>query len=773
MTTPTEEIRQASSDSLRAQLLQERYLLKDGEGDLAETPRQMLLRVAKAVARAEARYGAGPAEIRGIARRFYRLMGRGLFLPNSPTLMNAGRPRGLLCACFVLGMTDSLQGIFGAVRRAALVQGAGGGTGFDFDALRPAGDLIASTGGRTVGPVGFWHVISRASEAITRGAHRRAANMGMMSVWHPDILAFLAAKQVPGALANFNISVKVTDAFMQTLQRDPDSPHVVVNPRTGRRYLLPLSLEPGSYDLRNLVPAGTRDVGGCYRAGDIWQRIVDCAHATGEPGICFIDRVDRDNPTPALGAIRATNPCGEQPLLDEEACCLGSIDVSKFVRYARRAVDWEALGRVASQAVRFLDDVLDVTYFPVASIREVSLGNRKVGLGVMGLADALVKMGLRYDSQEAIDFTRGLAGFIREAAHRASEGLAGQRGRFANWPGSRWDTDSGRPMRNATCMTIAPTGSISILAGCSGGIEPIYSLAYRRRALDGREFIQIHPLLARLGRRGRWLSSEVNRKLFAGEPVVRIPGIPAGLAETLVTAHEVDPQWHVRMQAAFQENVDNAVSKTVNLRADAAASDVDKVFRLAFELGCKGITVYRDGSRAGQTFSASASRSVSGAADAGQDPRISPRPRRRVTAGKTSKFRMGCGTLFVTVNRDEHGMCEVFANLGKAGGCPSQSEATCRAVSAALRSGVEPRHLIEQLRGIRCLSAVRAKQNGDGVDVLSCPDAIAQALEEAVGMAPAPEAQTAEAARLCPDCGLPLRRESRCLVCSCGYSKCG
>ena len=766
MTTHTEE-RQASPDSLRTQLLRERYLLKDGEGNVVETPRQMLLRVAKAVAHAEARYGADQAEIRAIARRFYRLMSRGVFLPNSPTLMNAGRPEGLLCACFVLRMTDSLQGIFGAVRRAALVQGAGGGTGFNFDALRPAGDTIASTGGRTVGPVGFWQVISQASEAITRGAHRRAANMGMMSVWHPDILAFLAAKQVPGALANFNISVKVTDTFMETLQREPDSPHVVVNPRTGRRYLLPLSLEGGSYDLRNLVPAGTQDIRGCYRVRDIWQRIVDYAHATGEPGICFIDRINRDNPTPALGPIRATNPCGEQPLLDEEACCLGSIDVSKLVSFARRELDWEALGRVASQALRFLDDVLDITYYPVESIREASLGNRKVGLGVMGLADALIKMGLRYDSQEAIDFTRRLTGFLRKAAHRASEVLAGQRGRFPNWPGSRWDTYSGRPMRNATCTTVAPTGSISILAGCSSGIEPIYSLACRRRALDGREFVQVHPLVERIAKRQGWLTDAARQALLDGVDPKGVPTLLGELADVLVTAHGVSPEWHVRMQAAVQDNVDNAVSKTVNLANSAPVSDVDGAFRMAHRLGCKGITVYRDCSRSGQTLSEVGKR------PSGKSASVLPRSRRRVTSGATSKFRMGCGTLFVTVNRDEHGLCEVFANLGKAGGCPSQSEATCRAISTALRSGVAPRELIEQLQGIRCLAAARAKHNGDDVNVLSCPDAIAKALEEAIGSLADERRGTERASRLCPDCSLELRHESGCLVCTCGYSRCG
>ena len=432
-----------------------------------------------------------------------------------------------------------------------------------------------------------------------------------------------------------------------------------------------------------------------------------------------------------------------------------------------RSINWDGLAKTICLAIRFLDDVLDVNYYPTEMIKARSLGNRKIGLGVMGFADALILLGIRYDSQQAVEFAEEMASFIQRNAHRASEELAEERQSFPNWIASTWYQQHSRPMRNAACTTIAPTGSISILAGCSSGIEPIFSLAAERRALDGREFLQIHPFIERIGTREGWLTTDVRKALAEGTPPAGIPKFPQELAAAVVTAHEITPEWHVRVQAAFQKHVDSAVSKTVNLPASATVEDVDRTFRLAYELGCKGITVYRDGSRAGQTLS------TAGSADVPQSQAAhSPRPRSRVTSGTTSKFRTGCGTLFVTVNRDERGLCEVFANLGKAGGCPSQSEATCRVVSTSLRSSVDPRDLVEQLRGIRCLSTARAKGNGNMANVQSCPDAIARAIEEAIGEADAEP--SLPGSRPCPDCGQPLDRESGCFVCqACGYSKCG
>lgn len=754
--------------SLRSALLRQRYLLKDDSGKVIESPDQMLIRVAKAIAAPEAKYGASPAKVGAVACRFLDMMKRGVFLPNSPTLMNAGHPNAMLSACFVLGVDDSIDGIFSAMRQAVMVQAAGGGTGFAFDTLRPSGDLVRSNGGQSSGPIAFWRVFAEATNAIQQGAHRRGANMGMMAVDHPDILKFTVAKQTPTDFTNFNISVKVTDSFMERLKSHPDSPHVVINPRTGKSYWLPKSFDLGRYTMEQLVEPGRFKIP-CFTVGDVWRMIITSAHTTGEPGICLIDRVNRDNPTPSLGPIRATNPCGEQPLLAGEACNLGSINLSRLVLPDGRDMDWARLRETVNWAVRFLDNVIDANHYPGSEIQEVTLGNRKIGLGVMGMADALILRGLRYDSGPGLAFASKVMAFVQDHAHAASQDLAEERGSFPNWRGSLWDVEHHRPMRNASCTTIAPTGSLSVIASCSSGIEPIYRLAFRRTALDGRAFIQVHPLLEVLGRRGKWMTKEVREALLNDVPMADIRGIPDSLKRVLVTAHEVPPEWHVRMQAAVQQQVDNAVSKTVNLPGEATVQDVDKVFRMAHDLDCKGITVYRDGSRSGQTLS-----STKVIAAAGTGGTLQPRPRGRVTRGVTSKFRMGCGTLFVTVNRDNAGLCEVFANLGKAGGCPSQSEATCRAVSAALRSGVDPKAMVEQLRGIRCLSTCLARKAGDGIDVLSCPDAIARALEEAYEpQGPSNSPDPLVDARACPYCGGPLRWEQRCWVCLCGYSACG
>ncbi len=750
-------------------LLARRYLCKDENGCVIETPRRMFWRVADAVAAAEAGYGASEQEIARLRRQFNRLMISGCFLPNSPTLMNAGRDNGMcLSACFVLPVPDSIEGIFDAVKQTALVQKAGGGTGFTFDHLRPTGDLVASSGGRTSGPISFIRVFSQATSAIQQGAFRRGANMAMMSVEHPDILKFITAKDEPDAFENFNFSVKVTDQFMRLLNDRPNEPHMVINPRTGERYLIPRDVDIANYSIEDLVPIG--HVGfPCFTIGEVWYMIVCGAHAAGEPGVCFVDTVNQDNPTPHIGRIEATNPCGEQPLLPHESCNLGSVNLAKFV-LSDGTINWKRLQETIQLAVRFLDNVIDINCYPIPEIEQATLGNRKIGLGMMGFADALILMGLHYDSEEAVQLAEKVSRFLTDSAHKASEELARSRRTFPNWEGSTWDTEHHQPMRNAACTTIAPTGSISILAGCSSGIEPIFSLATKRRALEGDEFIEIHPLLEDLGRRHGWMNENIRSALRKGTPPSEIPGFPKDLAKVLVTAHQVAPEWHVKVQAAFQKHIDNAVSKTVNLLASATIEDVDRVFRQAYELGCKGITVYRDGSRQGQTLSAPGK-----AEEAAATPGRKPRLRSRITHGRTSKFRMGCGTLFVTVNRDEHGLCEVFANLGKAGGCPSQSEATCRAVSAALRSGVEPAVLIEQLKGIRCLSTSVARKENEGVNVLSCPDAIAKAIEETMGEAVDTQPPTMQASgRVCPFCKKAMRREAGCFVCDrCSFSSCG
>ena len=750
---------------IRKAVLQRRYLWKDQNGKVIETEEQMFRRVANIIATVEKKYGATDDAVKAMAEGFYELMTKGIFLPNSPTLMNAGRENGMLSACFVLPIADSIDGIFDTVKNTALIQKAGGGTGFAFDRLRPTGDMVTSSGGTTSGPISFWKVIAEASNAIQQGAFRRGANMGMISLDHPDILKFIHAKQDLTAFSNFNISVKITDAFMAKLIEKPDSVHIVTNPRTKRQYAIPHGIDIDSSTIDDLVPQ-EQVSDNCYRVKELWDMIVKNAHATGEPGVCFIDRINEANPTPHLGRIEACNPCGEQPLLPYEACNLGSTNVSKFVLPNGSAIDWPALHEVVEDVVGFLDNVIDANYFPVPQIEKITLGNRKIGLGIMGFADTLVRMGIRYDSEGAVDLAEQLSHFIQKHAHGASQQLAEIRGPFPNWKGSIWDIKHHRPMRNAALTTIAPTGSISIIADCNGGIEPIYSLVSQRRALDGREFIQLHPVIARLGTEQGWLSDKVTDQLTGGMPPKDIPEIPAQVSDVLVTAHEITPYWHIRIQAAFQKHTDNAVSKTINLPSDATVDDVDKALRLAYELNGKGTTVYRDGCRNNQVISAIIKKYSPGL------QKIIPRPRPRKTKGQTIKFRMGCGTLFVNVNKDDDGLCEVFANLGKAGGCPAQSEAACRVVSAALRSGVEPEILVEQLKGIRCLSTITRRKEHSDIDVLSCPDAIARAIEEALGNNHLSIEKATS--RKCPDCGQPLKYESGCDICkSCGYSNCG
>lgn len=552
---------------------------------------------------------------------------------------------------------------------------------------------------------------------------------------------------------------------MKRLFKKPDVPHMVINPRTGKKYAIPRSVDSNPYTIDDLIPLEQANSSNCHTVKEILDMINKNAWATGEPGILFEDEINKKNFTPHIGRIEATNPCGEQPLLPYEACTLGSINIVKFVNMDRTDLDWLSLARTVKLAIRFLDNVIDANHYPIPEIHEITLANRKIGLGIMGFADTLALLGIVYGSEEAVNFAEKLASFIQEHAHQASEELAKERGCFPNWRGSIWDTKYHRPMRNATCTTIAPTGSISIISETSSGIEPVFSFAIKRRALDGQEFIQLHPLIERLGTEEGWLSDKVRDLLAQGISPKEIPEIPKKLANALVTAHEVSPEEHVRVQAAFQKYTDNAVSKTVNLPSEATVEDVDKIFRLAHELGCKGITVYRDGCRDNQVITTAHQNTQS---------RIevpSPRPRPKRTNGSTIKASTGCGSLFVTINRDQKSLFEVFANLGKAGGCPSQSEATARILSVALRSGIAPEILIKQLKGIRCLSTIARRKDDKNIDVLSCPDAIARALEAIMGQNYQPV--IISSSNKCPDCSYPLRRESGCFVCDCGYSKCG
>jgi ribonucleoside-diphosphate reductase alpha chain len=553
-------------------VLRARYLVRDG-GVVVETPDQLFHRVARHVAAAETAMGYSAAEVAAAQAAFERMMSSLEFLPNSPTLMNAGRPLGQLAACFVVPVEDSTTGVFEAVRWAAEIQKTGGGTGFAFSRLRPAGDLVASTGGTASGPVSLMQVFDVATEAIKQGGTRRGANMGILRVDHPDILEFIAIKLDPTRMRNFNLSVAVTDAFMAAVKAGTS--YALVNPRTGE--------VAGQLDARRVLDA-----------------IANAAWACGDPGLVFIDRINDAHPTPELGAIEATNPCGEQPLLAFESCTLGSIDVGRFV--ATGELDWVRLAAVIRDAVRFLDDVIDANRYPLPEIERATKATRKIGLGIMGWADALAALGIAYDSEPALALAERLAEFLERESLAASAALAERRGGFPAWRGSRWQRAGHPALRNSTTTTIAPTGTISIIAGCASGIEPLYALAYRRNVLDGAELTEINPHFRRIAAERGFASDALFAAVALHGGVRGRPDVPDDAQRVFPTAHEVDVATHVRMQAAFQRHVHAAVSKTINLRHDATAHDVKTAYQLAYELGCKGITVYRDGSRHGQVL---------------------------------------------------------------------------------------------------------------------------------------------------------------------------
>lgn len=748
-----------SSNAL--EVLGKRYLMRDEAGRPAEDAEQMFRRVAGCVAAAEARY-AGGEDPAALAGAFYEMMADLRFMPNSPTLMNAGRPLGQLSACFVLPVEDSMEAIFDSVKNAALIHKSGGGTGFSFSRLRAAGSAVRSTGGVASGPVSFMKVFNAATDAVKQGGVRRGANMGILRADHPDILDFIACKQDSVQLNNFNISVALTEAFMQAAADD------------------------GEYDL--IAPESGRPAGR-LRAAEVFDRIVDMAWKNGEPGVVFLDRINRDNPVPALGEVESTNPCGEQPLLPYESCNLGSVNLERFVRAGEEgpAVDWDALGETVELAVHFLDNVIDANRYPLPEIDRMTRLTRKIGLGVMGLAGLLFRMGVPYDSPEGVELGGRIMAFVGGRAREASRELAGRRGPFPAVADSIYAGDAAPP-RNATVTTIAPTGTISMICDATSGIEPLFALSYVRTVMDGTRLIEVNPCFERVARERGFYSPALMEEIARAGTLRDIRGIPDDVRRVFVTAHDVTPEYHIRMQAAFQRHTDNAVSKTVNFPADATRDDVRDAFELAWKLGCKGVTVYRDGSREQQVLRVGA---AGDAPPAGIAP-LSPRERPQTTWGFTEKVKIGCGNLYITANFDENGLCEVFTNLGRAGGCPSQSEATSRLLSAALRSGLSPGVLIEQLRGIRCLATLRRRSADESVQVLSCPDAIGRVLQKAVEMrartrdfSPGEagiEARGSELRKagktpvsgICPDCGGKLEHEGGCAVCrGCGYSKCG
>ncbi len=725
-------------------VLEKRYLKKDSQGQVIETPEEMFRRVARHIASVETYYNS-EADTSFWEEKFYQLMTSLEFLPNSPTLMNSGRELGQLSACFVIPIEDSMESIFDAVKYTALIHKSGGGTGFSFSRLRPKNDRVGSTGGIASGPVSFMRAFDTATDVIKQGGMRRGANMAILSVDHPDILDFISAKEDPKALTNFNLSVAVTDDFMRAVEKGED--YNLINPRTG-------------------------EVAGKLNAREVFQKITEMAWRTGDPGIVFIDTINRFNPTPNLGKIESTNPCGEQPLLPFESCNLGSINLSKMIKYngGNPEIDFAKLGEVVRLAVRFLDNVIDANKFPLPQIEKMTKLTRKIGLGVMGFADMLIKLGVPYNSDRALQIAEKVMRFISEEALKESVKLGVERGVFPAFKGSIYDTGNSIRPRNASRTTIAPTGTLSIIANCSSGIEPLFALTYTRHILDGAELIEVNPYFEEVAKKEGFYSQELMEGLAKGKKLKDFEGIPDWVKEVFVTAHDISPEWHVKMQAAFQKYTDSAVSKTVNLPHEATVEDVANVFRLAYKLGLKGITIYRDRSRESQVLTVSKSMGPSPADS------LKPRPRPKVTKGITERVTTGCGYIYVTVNFDEKGICEVFSSLGKAGGCASaQLEATSRLISLALRSGIDTASVTKHLRGIRCPSVAWE----EGRAVLSCADAIASVLEKYINdhqpsVADEQEVTTKNWAGQCPECGNILIYQEGCHICpSCGYTKCG
>ena len=770
-------------------VLEKRYLGKDENGRVVEDVEAMFRRVARAVAEADRAYD-DKADVEAVSETFYDLMANLRFLPNSPTLMNAGRPLGQLSACFVLPVEDSMEAIFEAVKNAALIHKSGGGTGFSFSRLRQKGATVRSTGGVASGPVSFMRVFNVATEAVKQGGTRRGANMGILRVDHPDIMEFIRCKSDTSDINNFNISVGLTEKFMRAVEENQD--YELIDPKS-------------------------KAVVKTLSAREVFDEIVDAAWQTGEPGIVFLDRLNRDNVVPSVGEIESTNPCGEQPLLPYESCNLGSIDLVSMLKPDGEgyAFDFDLLEETVRKAVHFLDNVIDVNNYPLEKISAMTRSTRKIGLGVMGFADALLALGIPYDSAEGIAFAEQLMSFIEETGRAASRELAKTRGAFPLFAESTLKDDE--PIRNATVTTIAPTGTLSIIASCSSGVEPVFAFVYVRNVMDGTQMVEVNPMLMQKLHALGLDNEDLLKRIAAEGTIQHCLEIPEDVRRVFVCAHDITPEDHTRMQAAFQRHTDNAVSKTVNFPGSATQDDVRSVYLLAYQEGLKGVTIYRDGSRTGQVLNIG---SVNNGKPDGQKPadgadetalppdygHIEPRPRPVVTRGFTEKMNIGCGTLYVTVNYDENGICEVFTSTGKAGGCPSQSEATARLTSIALRSGISITEVYDQLKGIRCPSTIRQKN----MSCTSCPDAIARVLmkvskyidegaehgtPEAQQKTKTPAARASNGAETeipfiprdngedkpsekksgaCPECGGRVEHEGGCMVCrACGFSKCG
>lgn len=738
-------------------VLERRYLKKDEDQNAIETPEELFQRVASAIADVDKMYGKNDQEVEELTQKFYQIMSDLEFIPNSPTLMNAGRNLGQLSACFVIPIEDSMESIFDAVKTTSLIHKSGGGTGFDFSKLRPKNSPVKTTGGVSSGPISFMKVFNAATQAIKQGGARRGANMGILRVDHPDILEFIKCKEDDNEITNFNISVALTQEFMNKLEQNQE------------------------YELINL---NTRKTNGTLNAGKVFELIVEKAWQNGEPGIIFIDRMNEFNPTPQLGKYESTNPCAEQVLLPYESCNLGSINLSRMViqNNGKYEIDWEKLKTVVHISVHFLDNVIDANKFPLKQIEEKTKLTRKIGLGIMGWADILIQLGIPYNSSQAIELAKDIMSFILHEAQKMSQELAKEKGTFPAFKKSIYNAPDMPKLRNATLTTIAPTGTISIIASCSSGIEPLFALVYTRHVMDNDKLVEVNPYFERIAKQRGFYSEELMRKIAESGSCQALKEVPEDVKEIFVTSHNISPEWHIKMQAVFQKFTDNAVSKTINFPNKAIVEDVKQTYLLAYKMGCKGVTIYRDKSRKDQVLNISSKKEKGGML------KISPRSRSQVTRGTTTKIATGCGNLYVTINEDNNSLpFEVFMHMGKAGGCAaSQLEAIGRLASLALRCGIEPKDIISQLRGIRCPSPSWEKGRGR---IFSCADAIARAIERQLEMDSSKEIDFEDGIQradkdsnykqgnnvvgVCPDCSGALWHEEGCVKCmSCGYTKC-
>jgi len=759
-------------------VLERRYLSKDETGKVTETPEGMFRRVAKAIAAADKFYGGKDEEITVLEDAFYRIMTALEFMPNSPCLMNSGKELGQLSACFTLPIDDSMDSIFETLKATAMIHKSGGGTGFSFSRLRPKNAVVKTTGGVASGPVSFMKVYDAATEAVKQGGTRRGANMGILRVDHPDIMEFITCKENNKEITNFNISVSITDEFMSKLENNEE------------------------YDL---IDPHTHGPVQRLNAKEVFDLIVKQAHKNGEPGLIFIDRMNEFNPTPKLGRYESTNPCGEQVLLPYESCDLGSINLARMCRQTggRYEIDWDKLKETTRLAVHFLDNLIDVNKFPIPAIEKATKLTRKIGLGVMGWASLLIRLNIPYNSEEAVALAEKVMSFILNEATKKSLELGKNKGVFPSFKGSIYDRKEGsQRLRNGTLTTIAPTGTISIIAGpCSSGIEPLFAISYYRNVMDNDKLTEVEPLFEEVAKKRGFYSRDLMQRIAEKSSIQDFTEIPEDVKRVFVTSHDISPEWHVRMQAAFQKFTHNAVSKTINFCHEAANEDVRRAYTLAYELGCKGITIYRDRSREEQVLNIARKEQKEEVKIQEFKQEIAPRPRPEVINGTTTKVATGCGNLYVTINSDEEGRpFELFTQMGKAGGCAaSQLEATGRLVSLAFRSGIEVKSIIEQLRNIRCPSPSWEK----GQRIFSCADAIARVIEKRltnggapdVSMEPASVAMkhshsdehgaessndmiaelevNGEIVGVCPDCGGALHHEEGCQKChACGFSKC-